>query len=123
MKFVEANVTYSKHGDCSLGGLTSKHDTIRLLIDYTPEDLEVIKKIAVEAPDAFDRTAIVNFRKLMGQDAWYIEPLVKPEGKLGGMFGGNTAQSDDPAYIELIGKPLKVHDRFETEAEYEMYSR
>ena len=51
----------------------------------------------------------------------HAEPVDKPEGKVGPMFGGNFIYTSDSRFPNDY--PIPVHDRFETPEQAEILSR
>jgi hypothetical protein len=97
--------------DCTAGGLTSQVDNADLYCDCTRE--EAIEHCRKRGKDP-DKQLILVRRQLFGNNADYVEPLTKPEGKWN-MFGGNYVVTSDSRYREFTGsnRPLPVFDRFE----------
>lgn len=54
-----------------------------------------------------------------GPDYWALNPLLQPEGMLGPMDGGNLAYSGDSRSRQVY----HIHDRFETQAQYNALSQ
>lgn len=66
--------------------------------------------------DPLTKPAIkVSKKKTFRGDAEYIfvEPVEKPEGKYGPMFGGCFVYTSDSRFTEISRYPLPLHDRFE----------
>jgi len=83
-----------------------------------------------EESDSPNAVRIVR-RVLGGRVLFHAEPIHKPAGAVGPMAGGSAIAIDAlgaylyPEYpeIEHFYGLIKLHDRFETPAEYEKYSR
>lgn len=112
--------------DCTNGGVTSRHNHLTLFYDCEKEDAVKFCEDNEIDPD----TALwFNPRMLWGEFHPIAEPLIKPKGKIGGMFGGNFIYTSDSRFPSLYGAmncahyPIPVHDRFETQEEYDFYSR
>jgi len=104
---IACNVYKFPLGECTLGGVTSKTDTVILQWgDVGAEDVEE------------DRYPVLQLKE--GQDGYlYAEPVnPKKEGIM--MSGGNYIHSSDSRFPARY--PIPVHDRIETQAEYQMYS-
>ena len=68
----------------------------------------------------------LNKRELWGEKHYFIEPVMHPKGKIGPMFGGNFAYTSNGIFADLLGerctRPIPIHDRFETQEEYNALS-
>ena len=68
----------------------------------------------------------LNKRMLWGEKHYYIEPVMHPKHKLGPFFGGNFAYTSNGIWGDLLGetttRPIPIHDRFETQEEYDTLS-
>jgi hypothetical protein len=109
-------------GDCTNYGITSKHDSLYL---YSGDRDECMKD--AEKEGIIDKALWLNKRILWGEKHYFAEPLVLPDIDGLGMMGGNYVCSCDSRYGRMIedpcSRPLPVHDRFETWAQYEALSR
>lgn len=100
-------------GDCTNGGITSRYDTLLLICedgfisvdeDNPPENL----------------VKIVTRRYAGGKEYKHIEPYALTDsGCVGWMAGGNLAYSSDSRFRRMSEYPLSVHDRQETQAQYD----
>lgn len=61
-------------------------------------------------------------RFLFGRYYYHVEPMARPEG-IGWMYGGCIVDTSDSRWGEISEYPLHLHDRQETQQEYETYSR
>ena len=105
----------NKGRDFSNNGLSSKYNEILLLngkghievdLDNPPENLCVYKEEILFGDSVYS----------------YIEPYAeKKEGSVGYMDGGCICDTSDSRFP--CPHPVRLHDRQETVAEYEMYSR
>ena len=99
--------------DCTNGGISSSNDELFLLSDdgFIDVDLD-------NPPDN-----LVKIGEIMGHK--HLEPYAKvSEGYVGWMDGGNIADSSDSRFNKLSGGyPLSIHDRQETQEEYDLLSR
>lgn len=111
-KAISANIFKSKFGSCSNHGISEKFDEVLLLHDdgYIDVDLD----------DPPENLCVIERRVLFGKEADYVRPFAKPEGVAGPMYGGCLVDSSDSRFES--DHPLKLHDRFETWEEYELYS-
>ena len=73
-----------------------------------------------------DRCLWLVERTLWGEQHNYAAPLVHESGKCGPMFGGNFIYTSDSRLADAMGtttsEPVKVHDRYETQAENDALS-
>ncbi len=106
--FVYRGVSF---GDCTAGGMSSRVDKF-VLINDEQKDAEVFE------PDG-DAPALVLVRRWAGTSREYLhaEPLDKPDDKLGPMMGGNFIYSSDSRFPSSY--PIPIHDRFETQEQYD----
>ena len=113
-------------GDCTNNGISSKHQ-ILIVISGTEIEIEEYRQKYAENERILNKTVVLVKRQLFGKPLWYFEPLVKPKGKIGGMSGGNYCNVDYNANDDFtpygLGFPLPIHDRFETQEEYDALSR
>ncbi len=94
------------------------------------ERVEAVTIIDIDGPfePAPDRPAVrIIRRQHSGTDFIHAEP-VEPVGKgrVGYMSGGSFIYSCDSRFSEAVGavgRPISLHDRVETYAEYEALSR
>lgn len=100
----------ARGSDCTNGGVTSKFDHM-VLID--PK---------IRAPFTVSNTCpglkLVR-RNFGGSEYIHAEPLEQPKGRVGPMFGGNYISSSDSRFREICQYPIPVHDRFETQVQYD----
>ncbi len=68
----------------------------------------------------------LNKRMLWGEKHYFIEPVMQPKHKVGPMFGGNFAYTSNGIFADFLGeritRPIPIHDRFETQEEYDLLS-
>ena len=107
------------NSDCTNNGISARHNRLELFWDCTRNEAQ---HYCSEHKIAFDTAIFLVKRELWGEDHSYAEPLFKPKGKLE-MFGGNFVYTSDSRLYKLCGlktaMPIPVHDRFETQEEYE----
>lgn len=90
---------YRNGPDCSLGGLSSKHDRI-LVVGI--DGFETIKEAEASGTPVFQVDYSTNgYIKLL--------PLGAEKGRYG--FGGNFAHSCDSRFSRVSRYPLPIHDR------------
>jgi len=102
---------YRDQYDGTNGGISSKYERFVLLgVDapFTPDDMTPALKIVK--------------RFLFGRDYYHLEPIDPcPSNQVGYMFGGNFAYSSDSRFPNDY--PLPIHDRSETQEQYDTLSR
>jgi hypothetical protein len=115
MKGIRADIYRARtNNDGSNGGLSSRVDQVTIIdgrIDgpFEPSD---------DAP----AVRLVE-RMLNGAPYYHLEPFDRPEGKLGPMMGGTYVATPDSRLRRIAPSGvLPLHDRFETQAEYDSYS-
>lgn len=125
MKYLSSvSVLKFNEGKCSNHGITERLEHVHCFVDCTIQQaIEYCEKNNINPEDCL----IYNERTLFGKYCPIFEPLVRPEHKIGPMFGGNYVVSEHdhnfPTYFELDRiVPIPVHDRFETEEEYRTLS-
>ena len=98
-------------GDCTNGGITRRYDTLLLICNDGFIDIDGgnIPENAVWLVD----------RILFGEIYRHLEPVKDVDrGSVGYMFGGNLAYSSDSRFPSRY--PLCVHDRQETQEQYDL---
>lgn len=113
MKALPINVFKAKgYGDCSNGGITSRYDRLLLICDDGYIDID-------EQNPPENLVKIVT-RKLAGREYKHIEPYAPIRNDcVGYMSGGALAYSSDSRFANLSQYPLSVHDRQETQEQYD----
>lgn len=99
------DVYRSAFGDCSNGGLSSRHDRLLLVGPTVPQIFEESDEWpSIELGIAGNRV--------------HVRPVELPSGMAGPMFGGAFVYSSDSRFKDATGvpdgRPLHLHDRFET---------
>lgn len=118
VKAISVYVFRSSLGDCTNGGASGKFDT--LYVEHPRGCFEVEtsdERLFRVEPNAFGHPVLI--------------PENKPRKAIGPMAGGNYAASSDSRFEEAIravtGRgfygAVAIHDRFETQREYELLSR
>ena len=112
---VYKNKSYER---CSNGGITERFD--RLLL--------VCKEGFIEVDDENppENLVVLKERHLFGNTHYHIEPYRKPDkGCVGWMAGGSYAATCDSRFTNMLGglyAAISVHDRQETQEEYNILS-
>ena len=118
MKGLIVNTYRNAGGDCTNGGVTTRHDDF-ILVDPTTDlgPFEVTEK-DIEA----GRVLMVGSVCIGGKKHFHAFPYgTEQSGKAGPrMFGGNMVATSDSRFRERFGTALNVHDRFES---WEQYNR
>lgn len=103
-------------GDCTNGGITSRYDRLLLICE------EGYKEVDENNPP--ENLVKIVTRFICGREYKHIEPYASVDaGCVGWMSGGNIAYSCDSRFSRMSEYPLSVHDRQETQAQYDMLSR
>lgn len=110
MKVLTIDVINKGYGS-SLNLLTENHNTLKVIVDYDTVDLASLKSC-----NLYNDALIYVERILWGESHDYLKPLHDKPNTVGAMYGGNYGRFED-------GTILKIHDRYETQEEYDMYSR
>lgn len=109
----------SSNTDCTNNGVSSRHNRLELFWDCTRKEAE---NYCIEKGIKLDTAIFLVKRELWGEDHSFAEPLIRPQGKLGGMMGGNFVFTCDSRLYKLGGLrtalPIPLHDRFETQEDY-----
>ena len=112
MKALPIYVYKDSLGDCTNNGISSKYNQLLLVCDEGFIDID-------EKNPPANLVKIVT-RHLFGKEYKHIEPVARPSG-IGWMSGGNIGYAIDSRFRELSQYPLSIHDRQETEEEYDSY--
>lgn len=115
MKALGINVLkYSDLRDCTNGGISSKYNTLLLICDEG--------YISIDENNIPDNTAIVEECRIGYKTYFHLRPYKNPDpNKIGYMMGGNFGWCCDSRFP--FDYPLPIHDRQETQEEYDMLSR
>ena len=113
MRALRIEVFKSHFGDCSNGGITSKYN--ELLVICPDGNVEVD-----------DNNPPENLVKIVEKDYGFmvykhLEP-VKKSDHIGWMAGGCVGYTSDSRFRRMSEYPLVIHDRQETQREYDLYS-
>lgn len=99
--------------DCTLNGISSKHDHLIIVGEGIPERYEGNE-------DGSNVVKLVK-RFIGGRDYFHAEPINKPKNTVGAMFGGNYLNATG-SMIANLDYPISIHDRFETQEMYNTLS-
>lgn len=112
MKALRINVYRWNLGDCSNNGITSRYNDLLLLCDEG--------YIEVDETNPPENLVKIVTRFICGREYKHIEPVASTApGCVGWMDGGAVAYSCDSRFSEMSEYPLCVHDRQETQAQYD----
>lgn len=127
MKHCFVSILRNASGDCTNHGLSSRIKYAYLFSDCTEQEALAYCKEKGWNPN---EVLIMNpCRYPAGREYLSCHPLVKKEGLIGPMFGGNyvTSCGSDPNYPKFTGLevsvPIPIHDRYETQEQYDILSR
>ena len=114
MRALPLEIYKSNFGDCSNGGISSRHKEILLIC---PEG-------HVEVDEA---NPPENLCKLVTRDLGFtvykhVEPVAKAKG-VGYMAGGSLVYTCDSRFRRMSEYPLVLHDRTESQDMYDRLSR
>jgi hypothetical protein len=114
MKATALRAEIFKHmsGDCSNHGISSRFTDILILCDHGNE--------IIDMDNPPENLCKVVTRTLWGREYKHVEPMARPTG-VGWMSGGCVVYSCDSRFGELTQYPLVLHDRQETQEEYNTY--
>lgn len=116
------NAEFEARGcDCSANGLSHRVNSGWLFWNCSSE--EAIQNCNDNGIDP-NLQFIIHERTLWGEDHSFAEPLVKPVGLQ--MFGGNFLYTSNCNCFkfgkETTCRPIPIHDRFESQEEYNALS-
>lgn len=119
------HIPYVREGyDPSNGGISGRLDEIEVFSAETTN--EEIAEWCFNTNTPIEDVARLNKRMLWGEKHYYIEPVMKPKGVIGPMFGGSFADTSDGIWAEIlgekVGRAVPIHDRFETQEQYDLLS-
>lgn len=113
MKALPIEVFKDRTGDCSNGGITSRYDRLLLICDDG--------FIEVDETNPPENLVKIVTRTLFGEEYKHIEPVAHTDaGCVGWMAGGCIGYSCDSRFRRLSKYPLSIHDRQETQEQYNM---
>lgn len=110
--------------DCTNGGVSGRVTSLTVVNVEGPfeptDDRPAVMIIDGPRAGSAPNPILVNAVKVAG--VWMPD---RPNGMIGPMFGGNYGATSDSRFSRAAGgrRPLPIHDRFETPAEYEALSR
>lgn len=120
---------YTSGSDCTNGGASSRWKDLYLCRDYVTEDDVIEYCEANKCMHEVERFVNTETRFLFGREYKNIKLVFEGRQKIrnliGGMSGGNLLYSCDSRWEEITGcpYPLSIHDRYETQEQYDILSR
>lgn len=127
-KALRLDVYRPSHGDCSNHGVTETHDEVLVLCDEGPVDVDL------DAPPA-NLMCLKAGTTRLGRRTLRLVPATDPDTHMvGPMAGGCYASTSDARWHRLLSAhvgeenaylahAVPIHDRYETQAQYEALSR
>lgn len=112
------DVLRTKYKGSSNGGISEKYDRLLVLCKDGFEE--------VDLNNPPENLVVVVKRNMFGKCSDYIEPYASlKKGCVGWMFGGSYAESSDSRFSEMVGfyGAVAIHDRQETQEQYDLLSR
>ncbi len=113
--------------DCTNHGLSSRIEHTRLFSDCTEQEALAYCKEHGWNPN--EVLIMDSCRYPAGREYLSCHPLVKKEGLIGPMMGGNYVctcglDSNYPKFTGLeVNVPIPIHDRYETQEQYNILSQ
>ena len=121
MKALPITVYYNRqYRGCANGGITERFEELLLIC---PEGF-----IDIDENNPPENLVKLVKRHLFGEDYYHIEPYVRPnKGCVGWMAGGSYAATSDSRFSRMMNisaryGAISVHDRQETQSDYDMLS-
>jgi len=106
--------TNPRYKGCSNNGISEKYDELLLICEEGYID--------IDENDPPENLVKLVKRKLFGGIYMHIEPYKKAQG-VGYMSGGSLGYSSDSRFRRMSQYPLSIHDRQESQDEYDRYGR
>lgn len=100
----------SRLGDCSNHGISSRYTEVLLICDEG--------FINIDENNPPENLVKLVTRNLFGREYKHIEPVARPTG-VGWMSGGSLVYSCDSRFRRMSEYPLCLHDRQETQEQYD----
>jgi hypothetical protein len=105
-------------GNCSNNGISKWNKEVTII-----SDINECAVFDIDPASQLSRPLVViKHKRIGGEDYVYAEPLEEPEG-VGWMMGGCFIYSCDSRFRRHFSKyPIPLHDRQETQEQYEQLS-
>lgn len=97
-------------GNCSNNGISSRFREVLLICDSG--------FINIDENNPPENLCKIVTRNIFGREHKHIEPVARPTG-VGWMAGGSICYTCDSRFRELSQYPLCLHDRQETQEQYD----
>lgn len=104
----------SRFGDCSNNGISNRYREVLLICDEG--------FINIDENNPPENLVKLVTRQLFGREYKHIEPVARPNG-VGWMSGGSLVYSCDSRFRRMSEYPLCLHDRQETQEQYDRLSK
>lgn len=125
MKTLNVSVYYNNaYRKCAWNGYSTYKEQIVMVSGDRQECLNECWKLIQEGKNKPDDFYYLNERYLWNEQHFFLEMLF-PNKKGITMDGGNFAYSSDSRFQKITGSwnPIPIHDRVETQEEYDNLSR
>ena len=114
------------HGDCTNGGISTGHNRLCIVnIDGPTKPNDGAPAALLVKGNVPGSAKVIPAVEVDGAWVAYDDP-----NRVGPMFGGNIADSSDSRWNTAVGRitgawgaPVHIHDRYETQAQYDALSR
>ena len=113
MKALRINIYKNNGSDCSNHGISERFNEILLVCESGYIDVN---------GDEPNLCKLVKRTLFGGREYMHVEPVARPNG-IGWMAGGTLVYSCDSRFRELSEYPLSLHDRCESQREYDELSK
>jgi hypothetical protein len=120
---IQLSVLRSASGDCTNGGISAEHAYLWLVdLPYSVHHAGMVRRVPAGAPTVRLTQTTPGYNVLVPTNGRQTAHLIGP------MAGGNYAiaqYGDDAKAWKLLGLSgaIPVHDRFETQAQYDALTR
>lgn len=98
-------------GNCSNNGISDRYREVLLICEDG--------FIEIDENNPPENLVKLVIRNLWGKEYKHIEPVAKPNG-VGWMAGGSLVYSSDSRFRDMSDYPLSLHDRQETQEQYDL---
>ena len=125
MEKLSVDVYYNNsYRRCALNGYSTYKERIVMVKGNREECISECKKLIEEEHYKEDDFYYLNERYLWGKPSFFLEMLFPNKSGIV-MAGGNFAYSSDSRFERITGshQPISIHDRIETQEEYDNLSR
>lgn len=121
MRGVSVSIFRSDLGDCTNGGVTNPANSQGKVVVVFDS---AIRDGNYRLDDCLKDPRFVCLKVVRRPGYTHCEPLIAGRSGIGPMAGGNYVYSMDSRFTTSVGRyPVPVHDRFETQEQYDLLSR